>query len=103
MATLNMAAGALLSTVTTTAETVSNIFSSVSTGAQMINDFAKNARENQLVSIKLSKVGYIDNLKTQKTIEIDAQRQVLQDYIGTDAVKKERTAAIWKELEAALA
>lgn len=98
-----MAAGALLSTVTTTAETVSNIFSSVSTGAQMINDFAKNARENQLVSIKLSKVGYIDNLKTQKTIEIDAQRQVLADYIGTDEVKKERTAAIWKELEDALA
>lgn len=103
MATLNMAAGALLSTVTTTAETVSNIFSSVSTGAQMINDFAKNARENQLTNIKLSKVGYVDNLMTQKTMEIDAQRQLLADYVGNDQVKKERTEAIWKELETALA
>lgn len=103
MATFQMAAGSVLSTVQTTAETVSDIFSSVGTGARMINDFATNARERQILNIKVSKVGYTDQLMTQKTIEIDQSRQLLQDYIGNDKVKEERTKAIWDELKAALA
>ena len=103
MATPRMAADALLTTITTSATTVTDLVQSIGTGAKMINDFASNAREQQLINIKLNRVGYVDILKRQKTIEIDQSRQILDDYIGNDQTKADRTKKIWEELEAALA
>jgi len=103
MADVRMAGAALLTTVAETANTVTNLVASIGTGAKMLNDFTSSARDNQLINIKLSKVGYIDRLKTTKTIEIDTSRQALEDYVAGDQAKADRTKAIWAELEAALA
>lgn len=103
MATVRLAATSLLTTVAETANTVTNLVSSIGTGAKMINDFASNARNNQLMAIKLGAVGYEENLRATKAMEIIASRQQLDDYIGTDQNKSDRIKAIMAEFDKALA
>lgn len=103
MASVKIAAGALLSTVTDTANTVSSLITSVAVGADMINDFATAARDAQRKVIKANAVGRKDILMADRTIEIDKSRSALDDYIGTDQVRADRCKAIWAQLEEALA
>ena len=103
MANLRMASQAVFGTIEQAAGTITDTFSTVSTAAKMLNDFATDAREKQLMNIKVNRVGYEDMLLVTKTQEIDASRQALQDYIGNDPVKTERCNAIMAELKAALA
>lgn len=103
MATARLTGAALLNTVSETANAVTNIVQSVSTGAQMINDFATDAREKQLINIKLSKVGYVETLQATKAQEIDEARQKLLDYVGNDSAKADRIQMIMDEFKAVLA
>ena len=103
MATLNMAASSVLTTVSETAETFTNLVQSVGTGAKMINDFTSNAREQQLIKIKLGKVGFTDRAMREKTIEIAKSQKILDDYIKSNPTQKQLCDDIWKQLKAALA
>ena len=103
MATVRMAATSLLTTVSETANTVTNLVSSVGTGAKMINDFTTNAREQQLTNIKLSKVGFLETLKVTKALEIDEAQLRLSEYIGNDPAKKARIDLIMAEFDKVLA
>ena len=103
MATVRMAATSLLTTVSETANTVTNLVSSVGTGAKMINDFTTNAREQQLTNIKLSKVGFLETLKVTKALEIDEAQLRLSEYIGNDPAKKQRIDLIMAEFDKVLA
>ena len=103
MATARLAATSVLTTVAETANTVTNLVTSIGTGAKMINDFASNARANQLMNIKASAVGYEENLIATKMLEIDEVQQRLVDYIGNDPAKAARLDLIRTALKAALA
>ena len=103
MATVKATASALLGTVTTAADTVTSVIESVAIGAQMLQNFATDQHERQLINIKIGRVGYEDTLKVAKTIEIEKSRQTLEDYIGGNTAKRERCDRIWAQLEAALA
>lgn len=94
-----MTGTALLSTVTETAGVITSIAQSANTGAKMLNDLANNAREQQLLSIKYSRVGYENILRAQKAQEIDEAQQKLQDYIGDDPAKAERIEKIFAEFD----
>jgi len=102
MATARNAASALFATIEQTGGTITDILSTVSTGAKMLNDITTDAREKQLMNIKVSRVGYEDMLLVSKTKEIDASRQSLAEYIGNDPIKQDRCDKIWAELKAAL-
>ena len=103
MATARLAATSVLTTVAETANTITSLVSSVGTGAKMINDFASNARANQLMSIKLGAVGYEENLRATKAMEIIASRETLETYIAGDQTKQQRIDAIMKAFDEALA
>lgn len=103
MATARMAATAMLTTVSEVANTATNIISAVGTGSKMLNNFVDDAKWRQEQSIKVNKVGYVDQLKSVKTLEILQSRAVLKDYISQNPTSEADVDKIWKELEDALA
>lgn len=103
MADLRIAAGSLLTTVSTVADTATALVTSVGTAANMLNDMASNAHWQQKQRIKVSKVGFEDNLKVTHGLEIIRNRKVLKDYIDENPDQKDDLTAILAELEAALA
>lgn len=103
MATLRMTADSVLTTVSTTANTITDLVNSVGTGAKMINDFTTNAREQQLTNIKLGKVAFVDQAITSKAIEIAKSRAVLSDYVAANPGQQSDIEKILKQLTEALA
>lgn len=103
MATVRLATTSLLTAVTTTAGTVTDLVQSIGTGAKMLNDFASNARQQQLLNIDISSVGYEENLRARKALEIVENQQKLQDYIGDDPDKAARIAKVMAEFDRRIA
>lgn len=103
MADLKMAAASVLTTVTETANTVTNLVTSIGTGAKMIQDYTSNAREQQLINIKISRVNYEEKLMADKAHELMTARQALKDFIGNDATKQSDVDSILAEYRRVLA
>lgn len=103
MATVRLAAASLLTTVQTTAGTVNDILSTVSTGAKMMNDFVDDARRKQKLNLALGQVGYEETILNAKMIEIDQVQEQSEAYMAADEKRRDRCKIIHEKLTQALA
>lgn len=103
MATARLAGSALLSTVAETANALSCTVKSVSTGANMLNDFVENARSQQLKRIKGGAEGFDAEVKVTSTLRIAAAHKQLADYVKANPDQEQLIRDAWKDVEAALA
>lgn len=102
MATLRQATGSIFGAVTETAETVVSILNTVSTSAKMMNDFVENARMDQLYRIEAGKHHRKAIILSEKTMEVMAAQQQLEDYIGNDNDRKIRVEEIYNKMQQSL-
>lgn len=103
MATLRMAAGSVLGTVTETASAVNDVVKSVSSGARMLNEFVDHQRvtaaENRALDTKFS-----DETRLQtKMLEIAQLREKSREYMSSNPSRQADCQEILNELKVALA
>lgn len=101
-ATTRTAIGALLGTVTVAAGSLSNGISAIDTGFGMIRTAADDAARRQQARSKLDAASYKRQILQEKTMELELQRERIEDWIAEKEDRKDRFNSTYAELEAAL-
>lgn len=103
MATVRMAAGSVLGTVTDTANAVSSIVKSVSSGAQMLNVYVEQQLKNQTIRNVLNEVTFVENIIEENAFESTQRREKINAYLDANPRRAEIYAVAHKQLSDALA
>ena len=103
MATVRIATGALLDTVTKTATAAGDLVGAVGSAAGAINDFAENFRRTQQRNIKISSVSGDHNAMVEHGILVAASHQRLNLYIEANPHQEALMQTIMKQMQEALA
>jgi hypothetical protein len=103
MANVRMTGAALLATVTTTAETLTNAVEAVGASTKMLNNFVNNARSEQEMRIKAGAVSFKDRLMSEQTVAVATSRKTMEEYISQNPGQTDLCKEIWTKLEEALA
>ena len=102
MATARIAISSLFDTVTETAGAAQHLVKSVSSGAQMFNDYVEDARWKQQARLVTGRIGFEEQLMRERTLEIVRGRQELDKYVEENPQQTALVKEIWEKLEAAL-
>ena len=89
MATVRMAFGSVMDTLTQTAATATNVVKTVSDGVSMVNRFVDSAatdqRDRQLVHRKM----FRDNLLRESRLTVAQSNEAVLEYVGKNEICKE--------------
>src|SRR5207237_10319719 len=89
MATVRMAAGSLLSTVSDTANAVSGIANTISGGVGILNSKVQTIMKKQQLSEVVELHNYETQLIKNSNLENVRLEETVRSYIGNDEAKKE--------------
>lgn len=89
MATVRMAAGSVLGTVTDTANAISSTVNTISGGMGILNDMVTTMRNKRQESTLVEMISYRSNLISDAALEQVKREENIRNYIGSDPAKQE--------------
>jgi phage terminase large subunit-like protein len=103
MATARVALGSVLGTVSSLANAIGTTANTLTTGVDMVNDWATNARLNQRKRTALNEVHADKRMLTELTTEMTNLDIEIEEFCSKSVAHKELFNSNYAQLEAALA